>query len=329
MNAAGASVWGRLISWLDHPEEVDAYARLRRMPAATDDALKLAPFFESGKLNTAKVERAFLEIAPRIRASRILFVPALLSGIALTASRLRLVEYLTHQARQLRDHGFDASIADIDTGASVQRNGERLAEILSAHHCPTWIVTHSKGGLDTLQALIAHTDLQRYVDGWIAFQAPFFGSPVADVASGSIRARRISSAALKMIGADPTVVSDLRTDRRSKYMDDHAARIEALAAAVPVMCVGTVSATGPRDVSLMPSSPTGRWMDQLGLLNDGLVPLSSAILPGSRFVRLRALGHGQVATNHILSRRKFEHIDLLKALLALMVGERAPNKVAA
>ena len=70
-------------------------------------------------------------------------------------------------------------------------------------------------------------------------------------------------------------------------------------------------------------------MDQLALANDGLVPLNSTILPGSRFVRLRALGHGQVATNHILSRRKFEHIDLLKALLALMLGERAPNKVAA
>lgn len=329
MNAVGASVWGRLITWLDHPPKVDAYARLKRTPRATDSALRLAPFFESGKLNAAKVERAFLEVAPRIRASRILFVPAVLSGIALAASRLRLVEYLTYQVRQLRDHGFDADIADIDTGSTVERNGERLAQILSAHHCPTWIVTHSKGGLDTLQALIAHPHVQRYVDGWIAFQAPFFGSPVADVASGSIRARRISAAALKMIGADPSVVADLRTDRRAEYMDDHAVRIAGLVADVPVMCVGTVAATGSREVSLMPSWPTGRWMAQLGLANDGLVPLNSTILPGARFVRLRALGHGQVATNHILSRRKFEHIDLLKALLALMLSEQSPNKVAA
>lgn len=329
MNAVGASVWGRLITWLDHPQEVDAYARLKRTPVATDDAIRLAAFFEAGKLNAAMVEQAFREVAPRIRASRILFVPAVLSGIALTASRLRLVEYLTYQVRQLRDNGFDAEVADIDTGATVQRNGERLADILRGQHCPTWVVTHSKGGLDTLQALIAHPDVQRYVDGWVAFQAPFFGSPIADVASGSIRARRVSGTALKLLGADPAVVADLRTDRRAAYMDDHATRVAQLTAQVPIMCVGSVSNPSPREVSLLPSWPTGRWMDQLGLLNDGLVPLNSTILPGARFVRLRGLGHGQVATNHILSRRKFEHIDLLKALLALMLGERTPNKAAA
>ncbi|MBI3907988.1 MAG: D-amino acid dehydrogenase, partial [Pseudomonas fluorescens] len=57
----------------------------------------------------------------RIRASRILFVPAVLSGIALKASRLRIVEYLTHQVRQLKDEGFEAEIAGFDLSLNPRR----------------------------------------------------------------------------------------------------------------------------------------------------------------------------------------------------------------
>lgn len=328
MNLAGARAWGRLLMWLEHEPETDAFARLRRTPLASDDTARLEAFLEKGKLDTAKADRAFGHIAHRLRASHILFVPAVLSGIALKASRLRLVEYLTHQVRQLRDEGFDASIADIDTGTTVERNGERLAEIVAARHCPTWIVTHSKGGLDTLQALVAHPELRRYVDGWIAFQAPFHGSPIADVASGTKRARRISGAALKILGADLEAIGDIGTDRRARYMDEHAAAIEQVLRDVPTMCVGTVSGSSAGSASLMPDWPTGRWMASLGLKNDGLVPVNSTILPGSRFVKLCGFAHGQVATNHVLSGRKVEHVDLLRVLFALML-ERTASQAAA
>ena len=181
MNAVGASVWGRVLTWLDHDSDAETYARLRRSPFAINDTERLSAFFAGEQLDAAKAEAAFKQVAHRIRATRILFVPAVLSGIALKASRLRIVEYLTHQVRQLKDAGFDAEIADIDTGATVAENGARLSQILAQHHCPTWIVSHSKGGLDVLEALITHPEVRRFVDGWIAFQAPFFGSPVADV----------------------------------------------------------------------------------------------------------------------------------------------------
>jgi hypothetical protein len=329
MNLAGARVWGRLLLWLEHEAEADGYARLKRMPLASDDTARLDTFLAKGNLEAGKADAAFRAVAHRLRASHILFVPAVLSGIALKASRLRLVEYLTAQVRQLRDEGFDASIADIDTGASVARNGERLAEIIAARRCPTWIVTHSKGGLDTLEALIAHPELRRHVDGWIAFQAPFHGSPIADVASGTKRARRVSGAALKLLGADLEAIGDLSTDRRARYMDQHGPAIEQLLRDLPVMCVGTVSGSSTGKASLMPDWPTGRWMASQGLKNDGLVPVNSTVLPGSRFVTLAGLSHGQVATNHVLSGRKVEHVDLLKVLFALMLSERDTSRAAA
>jgi hypothetical protein len=260
-----------------------------------------------------------------MRASRVLFVPAVLSGVALKASKLRLVEYLAHQVRQLRDDGFDAEIADIDTGASVAENGQRLAAILAHSHCPTWIVTHSKGGLDALEALVTASDVRRFVDGWIAFQAPFQGSPIADVACTGQRARRIGASALRLLGANPQAICDLTTAERARYLDDNAVPIAQIVSEVPVMCVGSTSGVG---LPLVPSWPTGKWMEGLGLKNDGLVPVTSTILPGAHYVLLQGLGHGEVATNHILSGRKYEQIDLLKALFALML-ERQTSRVAA
>ncbi len=323
MNAAGARVWGRLLTWLDHDDAPGAYSRLKRAPHGYEDTAKLAPFFSDGRLSTARAEAAFTQVASRIRASRILFVPAVLSGIALKASRLRLVEYLTHQVRQLKDDGFDAAIADIDTGATVSANGARLAKVLAQHPCPTWIVTHSKGGLDVLEALVAHPEVRRFVDGWVAFQAPFQGSPVADVACTAPRARRIGSSALKLLGADPQAICDLTTDERARYLDANAVEIAQLLAEVPVMCVGTAAGKG-----LLPAWPTVKWMEERGLRNDGLVPVASTILPGAHYVLLEGLGHGEVATGNLLSRRKFEQIDLLKILFALMLA-RQTNRAAA
>lgn len=319
MNLAGARAWGRVLTWLDHEADADTYARLRRSPLATDVTDRLCAFFDRDHMDPDKAEAAFARVAHRIRASRILFVPAVLSGIALKASRMRLVEYLTHQVRQLKDAGFAAEIADVDTGASVAQNGGRLARILAEHHCPTWIVSHSKGGLDTLEALVAHPEVARFVDGWIAFQAPFQGSPLADVASGSGRARKISRMALRLLGADMQAIVDLRTDRRGQYMERHASRIAEVAREVPILCVGTVTGTK----AMWPSArwPTARWMEGFGLKNDGMVPVNSTILPGARFVGLRGLGHGEVATHHILARHRFEHVDLLKALFALMLTQ--------
>jgi hypothetical protein len=311
VNAAGASVWSRLLGWLDHDEPADKYMRLKRAPVATDVTHELQPLFNGNKLSPLLADAAFEQVAHRMRASRLLFVPALLSGVALSASRTRLVEYLTHLVRHFRDEGFDAEIAGIDPGASVEANGEQLANILARHHCPTWIVTHSKGGVDTLQALVTRLDARRFVEGWVAFQSPFLGSPIADVACGGQRARKISGAALRLFGANLDAICGLRTDVRSHYMDEHAVEIARVVHDVPVMCVrSTLSSFG---------WPTGRWMKDLGLPNDGLVPVNSMVLPGARYVTLEGLGHGEVATRHILQRQRTENADLLKALFAIML----------
>lgn len=324
MNAVGASVWTRLLTWLDHAPPEDGYWRLKARPSR-DESASLTTLLEG---HGAKAEADFRRIAHRIRASRILFVPALFGGVAMTASRLKLVDYLTEQVRHLRDEGFDAEIAEVDTADRVERNGEHLARIVEAHHRPTWVITHSKGGLDFLHALMLRPDLTRFIDGWIAFQAPFWGSPVADVACGSARAGRISGRALKLVGRNLDLIADLRTDQRAAYMDQRIVQVSAIARDVPVMCVATTSGNA-LNRSWRPVWPTGRWMDGLELKNDGLVPVTSAILPSSRYVVLDGLVHGEVAARRVWSNRKYDHVDLLKALFALTLRDPSAPRMAA
>lgn len=318
MNAVGASVWSRLLLWLEHAVPDDGYWRLKARPAK-DETARLAALL--GR-HATKADADFRHVAQRIRASRILFVPALFGGVALQASRLRLVDYLTEQVRHLRCEGFDADIAEVDTSAPVEKNGERLARILEAHHRPTWVITHSKGGLDLLHALISRPDLVRYLDGWIAFQAPFWGSPLADVACGSGRAKGLSRRALRLIGRELDLIADLTTDRRAHYMDQRTAQIAAIARDVPVMCVATTGAWRLQ-------WPTARWMDALNLKNDGMVPVNSTVLPGARYVVLDGLGHGEVAARRALSNRRYDHVDLLKALFALTLRDHQSPRAAA
>jgi hypothetical protein len=181
-------------------------------------------------------------------------------------------------------------------------------------------VTHSKGGLDMLHALVTHPESRRFVDGWIAFQSPFMGSPVADVVSGSARARKISRGALKLIGRDLEVIDDLRTDTRAHYIDQRTAKIAALVRDVPVVCVASTAEKG-LGASWRPSRPMARWMNTLDLKNDGLVPVNSAVLPGARYVVLEGLAHGELAARRVWSSRAFDHVDLLKALFALALRE--------
>lgn len=134
-----------------------------------------------------------------------------------------------------QDAGFDSS-------DSVEHNAEAIAAYLQGvtDHVVV-IVSHSKGGLDTLHALIEHPELiDEPVVGWVALQGPFYGSPVASVAPS------LGDLILTQLGGGPAL-SDLSPDVREAYMSDHATAVADLGAAIPVLsCSSTYDvAAGP------------------------------------------------------------------------------------
>jgi len=128
-----------------------------------------------------------------------------------------------------------------DTSASVAHNAAALLKVLRSTNKRVIIVSHSKGSLDTLDALLSAPRLVgTRVIGWVAIQAPFHGSPVADSTFGPL-----NGFLLEALGGNGQSVEDLKTKVREPYMETNKARIEALTARIPVISAySTYEASG-------------------------------------------------------------------------------------
>jgi len=134
----------------------------------------------------------------------------------------------------------DASEA-FDTSESVEHNAAAILEFLRRTDKKIVIVSHSKGGLDTLDALLGAPALSRNkVVGWVALQAPFGGSPLADSAPSEL-----NTLLLGAVGGNVQAVEDLKTATRAAYMDTNQDRIAKLTASIPIISAySTYEASG-------------------------------------------------------------------------------------
>ncbi len=136
--------------------------------------------------------------------------------------------------------------ANFNSIESVESNASAILEYLldaRTQRKQITIVSHSKGGLDTLEALLrpAASDLLGdTVIGWVALQAPFYGSPVADPAPSSINA-----VLLGVFNGNGESLDDLKTSARATYMAaravDHPTATDTgdLTTAIPVISAYT------------------------------------------------------------------------------------------
>ena len=174
----------------------------------------------------------------------------------------------------------ETRVVPLPTGDPVARNAARLAEVLAGDERPALLIGHSKGGLESLAALMDPTARSR-CRAFLALQSPFFGSPVADalVAARTLhRAAGMALQALKLGSGEG--LRDLTTTVRRAWMAQHAAQIAALIARIPVLTAAT-----RLDADCHPADrrylPLVRWVEKRGGPNDGLVTVESALLPGA------------------------------------------------
>ena len=166
-------------------------------------------------------------------------IPAIGGEVAKLIPRLRLpvdedsgVSFL-EQEKAFHERDIDCvdmgKIAGFSTQHGVESNGAVIREALgSMGNRKVLIVSHSKGGLDTLDALLnADDSLQGTVHGWLSLQAPFFGSPLADVGSRALPFN---------LGDGIRALGDLQVSVRDPYMKRHERDIARLLQSIPVTC---------------------------------------------------------------------------------------------
>jgi triacylglycerol esterase/lipase EstA (alpha/beta hydrolase family) len=160
--------------------------------------------------------------------------------------------------------------AGFNTQQGVVRNGAAIAEFLKGlDNKSVTILSHSKGGLDTLQALLENRDLWgTTVQGWVALQAPFRGSPVADNLPSAL-----AGPVLNAFGGDRQALDDLKTAGRGQYMLGRANAIAELTGTIPVTSAYSTFTTSPSQ-----SIQNAAWALAEAVFNSGMLRDIAAIV---------------------------------------------------
>jgi hypothetical protein len=288
---------------------------------ARDVSHEWQAFVRDGELDTKRVNDAYATVLDELRGYRVVVVPSYLSGLLIDASEYRLADYFRSQVDALKADGIQAEIAPVDTEESVAENGRRLTAFVATSTRPVCFISHSKGGLDTLEFLLrAEPEYRRQVACWVALQAPFAGSPIADLVVNEDWTRGITEPALRALGGSGQSLDDLTVAARREYMNKYTQYVESIGKSIPMIVLST-----HLDNSRSPSlhfAPSHRWMKTQGLKNDGLVPLNSALLPGARYVLLPGLDHTDTVARKPLLGNPVDRVLLWKALLYLALSDR-------
>ena len=164
---------------------------------------------------------------------------------------------------------------DFNTQKGVVDNGAAIAAWLDGLSGKrVTIVSHSKGGLDTLQALLENADLLGgTVGAWVALQAPFAGSPVADNVPSAIAAPLLNA-----LGGDGQALDDLKTAPRTQYMAANANRILELTAKIPVISCHTTFSTAPGESIAAAAAAFAQLVINSSILADIAVIVASNLL---------------------------------------------------
>ena len=301
--------------------DLAAYDRPAGAIDVTDRLAALAG--PDGQIDPVAAAAAFDAVAPRLAGTQIIVVPSYLYDQFRWLRARGVGDYFMDQQRWLAARGLTVTLADGDTEATVAENGRRLAGLVAGGDRPVCFVSHSKGGLEVLDALLRLTPDQRArVRCWIAMQAPFGGSPFADMVVDTPLLHPLIDGMSWVLGGSGDAVVDLGTPVRRAWMAQNDAAIAGLVAEIPVLAVTTRLL--PRDDwrAWSPFAGGRYWMDAHGIPSDGVVPTRSAILPHARFVRIEGLDHGDVMDGDrpwspILS----DDTALIAALFAIVMGE--------
>ncbi|MBF0316441.1 MAG: hypothetical protein HQK52_23700 [Oligoflexia bacterium] len=170
----------------------------------------------------------FERFVDELRRYKIVFVPGWFGGLG----KLVFERNFREQTHWLKSKlhfipGEDYAIAPINTFSSTKKNALTLKKFIEASNRQVIIITHSKGGIDTIEALVAYPELQKKVRGIITFQTPFKGTPIADRFNARLFTKIIAGSSLPIINVSP--------EERTEFIDNNKEALRALLEKIPMI----------------------------------------------------------------------------------------------
>jgi len=245
----------------------------------------------------------------KLRGYKVLLVPGFLARPQMIGG-----VYFANYEDWFKKQGVDCELVNIHTHDSMQTNGDAIAQAVFDSPKPVILIGHSKGGLDTLDALMSHPEIWPKVKGFIALQSPFKGTPVADAS-----VLKTTLDAVASLGAPNNelhqALENLKPEFMLPYLKSHNEKIYELEHKVPVLCVASKTSAGAISKGML---PLFNQMQSAKLPNDGMVPLVNEILPGARYIKLPDADH---ATLVFKTEKHFDQVKFLKTILTLTLSK--------
>jgi len=228
--------------------------------------------------------------------------------------------YFSDQLQWLAANGVEHLKVPVKSRQSVEINSPIIATAIRDAAKPVILITHSKGSVDTLDALLAESSLKTKVRGWISLQGTFFGSPVADMLLDETRLNPlITLLILENLGGTRDSARSLTTGASHAYYRDHKPAIEQLVREVSGIAFAS-AVDGPSDGQARTRLEIPLELMRLqGIRSDGLVPLDAAVLPGMAFVKISGVDHIAPVAPAV---QRFDRVRMTKALLLLLAPFR-------
>lgn len=245
-----------------------------------------------------------------LRRVRVLLVPGYFGHL--------IPRYFVDQLRWLKSIGVEHEKLAVNSVQGVAVNAPIVAAAIRDSAKPVVLITHSKGSVDTLEALRVEPALRKKVVGWVSLQGAFFGSPVADMLlDDRVLDPAVVTTLLGIFDASREAAEGLTTVASAAYYRDHEGAIKQLTDEVPAIAFASAidGSPGIRANTLL-------WlphdlMRREGIRSDGLVPVDSAVLPGMAFVEVTGIDHVAPVMPTL---QRFDRVRMTKALLLTMRG---------
>jgi hypothetical protein len=260
------------------------------------------------------------ELSRRLAGREFILVRGFLTDVldrvgVMMKDQLRAVEGLGCPVRTMRRPFDSENPPDV--------NATAIASMVKSASLPVILITHSKGSVDTLTALVGEPAVRGRIAGWVSIQGAVQGSPVADFLVGrpANRSDLVDAsrrAALHVVfdlllQGSLASLDSLRTRDRVEYLRRHAEEIARTVAEIPTVAFGSAA---PRSRSALRTVTAPFFAGEPN--NDGLMSVERTIIPGARIVHdLDGPDHGD-AVMHVPGSRGWNRVRLTYALLRLL-----------
>lgn len=219
-----------------------------------------------------------------IQKYKVLIIPGVLAQSFLRNSdnqiKLNAVfsDAFSEQIKLMDRLRIDYEFLQLETENPPEINATKIIEAIESSSKKVLIYSHSKGGLDTLEAIRQKPSLLSKIHGWASIQSPFWGAPVASGFNNNQILRESGDSLFELMGGSAEGMNSLTVEKRVEYMNQ--AEIKSLMATIQTQ-IHFVNYASFKNNSFGYDTPLEffrNFTTQKAGLNDGVVPVSSALM---------------------------------------------------